>query len=96
MATDPGLIPPGNLAKTNTFLVDIFDKRSKITAGGNSVWMIENYGGALVETSAFEPDPTTYRGDYYYNTVMNVLYKKVVTEHKPELGHIIAHWKRIS
>jgi hypothetical protein len=86
----------GSLDKTNAFLEDLLAVRGPSSGGGNAHRAVEMYGGNMVETTAFEPDPTTFRGNYYYNTVRNVLYRKVVTEHKPREGSIIAHWKPAS
>jgi hypothetical protein len=30
----------------------------------------------MVNVTAFEPDPNTYRDDYYYHAVLNTLYVK--------------------
>jgi hypothetical protein len=77
------------------FLGDLSDRRGDITKGGNPVSMIaELYGGEMVELLAFEPDASTYRQPFYYNTVLNCLYKLVLTE-KSAKGNI-AHWKRVS
>ena len=37
------------------------------------------YGIKPIEMLSNEPDPTTYNGDYYYNTTINRLYVKIKT-----------------
>jgi hypothetical protein len=45
--------------------------------GGNPHRLaVELRGGSLIEHTPFEPDATTFRGTYYYNTARNELYKK--------------------
>ena len=83
------------LTDMRAFLEDLTDRRGGITIGGNPISMItELHGGEMVELTAFEPDPATYRQPFYYNTVTNCLYKRVLTE-KSAKGNI-AHWQRVS
>lgn len=35
--------------------------------------------GEIVEMTGFEPDANTFRGQYYYNTIQNKLFKKIRT-----------------
>lgn len=58
--------------------------------GGNTYWFLERMGGEMVHFTAFEPDPNTHRGSFYYNSLENVLYKKI-----NKCGNVFA-WKRIS
>jgi len=86
-----------DLEKTNDFLTDLYARRGTAKIAGNPVRFLERIAGAtMVEVTAFEPDPTTYRHDYYYNAITNRLYKKIVVERRPELGVTIAHWKPVS
>jgi len=55
----------------------------------NSYHYVKLLGGNVVHATAFEPDPNTFRQDYYYNVVSNSLYKKK----EVSTGH---RWKRIS
>lgn len=69
---------------------EVFEKIKKFAAGGgNPHQFIELYGGEIVECYFHEPDPQTYREDYYYNSRLNRLFKKVQTETVP-------YWKGIS
>ena len=45
--------------------------------GYNPHRFVELLGGDMVPMSNYEPDPQTFRGDYYYNTRYNKLYKKL-------------------
>ena len=83
------------LTSMRSFLADLINHRGNITNGGNNTRMIiELYGGEMTELTAYEPDASTYRKPFYYNTVNNCLYKRVITE-KSAKGNI-AHWQRIS
>ena len=65
--------------------------RGKITTGGNPLNFIELYDGTLVDISLNEPDPNTHRGDYYYNSRLNKLYRKLLTkENKYVWKHLIS------
>lgn len=81
-------------AKTATFLADLANRRGRPGPGHNPVWFLEKRGGTIVEPTAFEPDPATYRHDFYYNAETNTLYKKVVT--RRERGIVVAHWQKAS
>lgn len=59
-----------------SFLSDLSARRGMITIGGNPTSFVELTGGEPVEYSFYEPDPTTARYEYYYNTRLNTLYKK--------------------
>ncbi len=76
---------------TDDFLTDLFARRGKLYVGHEVEWQLEQWGAALVEPTAFEPDPGTYHGDYYYNAVTNILYKKVIVRQEP--GIIVAYWQ---
>lgn len=78
MATFPGL-------------EDIINKRNQLVnyAGGNSYWFVERIYGKMVEVTAFEPSPNTCRSNYYYNSAVNALYKKL------KLDGVYV-WKKIS
>lgn len=49
-------------------------------------------GGRLVECTAFEPDPATYRGDYYYNAAENRLYKRTTGLRANGAGRPVKRW----
>jgi hypothetical protein len=64
----------------NDFLADLFSRRSKFSNSyGENVRFLELHGARIIEPTAFEPDPFTHRGDFYYNAVDNALYRKVKT-----------------
>jgi hypothetical protein len=81
-------------AQTAAFLADLAGRRGYPSPGYDSVWFVELNGGTVVEATAFEPDPATYRHDYYYNAETNTLYKKVVA--RREKGIVVAHWQKAS
>jgi len=84
-----------SLSGMRAFLEDLMGRRGNVTVGGNPVGMIaELHGGDAVELTAFEPDPATYRQPFYYNTVINCLYKRVVTERS--VNGNIAYWQKVS
>ncbi len=86
-----------NLDEMTDGITTIFQKKGRITTGHNSSLLsIESNGGSMVPFSAYEPDAGTFRGDYYYNTTLNMLFKKIVTSRNPKYGKLVAHWKRIS
>jgi hypothetical protein len=62
---------------------------------GPAHWLELN-GATVIEPTKFEPDPNTYRGDYYYNTTTNRLYKKIVSRRDKKTGVVVAHWKGVS
>jgi hypothetical protein len=65
-------------------------------AGGDAHILVELYGAEMVPCLHYEPDPITCRSSYYYHTVLNVLFRKVLTKDRPELGIIRGYWKKIS
>lgn len=85
--------PTEELVETD-FLADLFSRQGNRTAGYDTVWYLELHGATVVEPTAFEPDPTTFRGSHYYNVITNTLYKKVITY--KESGIVVAHWKKVS
>lgn len=75
-------IPQDNgvgLTKTYAFLSDLISKRGIKTKGHTNIRAVELNGGRVIEPTAFEPDPNTFRGEYYYNAKTNTLYRKKVT-----------------
>lgn len=77
-------------------LTDLAERLGRRAVGGNPHQFLEFFAGAkLVTLTAFEPDPATHRDDYYYNTITNRLYKKVVTA-VLDNGVIRAHWQAVS
>lgn len=72
-------------------LVDLFDRRGPLTTGGNPHTLLELGGARIVEMTQFEPDPKTYRHEYYYNTVLNRLFRRIVTHRRAD-GVIKAQW----
>jgi len=63
-------------------IIEIMERRLDIVGAGNSMVggnphrFMELYGGEAVEIWSYAPDPTTFRGIFYYNAVENRLYKK--------------------
>lgn len=67
---------------TVEFLTDLATRRNVDSLPGSGIphrW-VELFGGTLVEVTAFEPDPYTYRHLFYYNAITNIIYKRVVTD----------------
>jgi hypothetical protein len=64
---------------TNTFLKDLFSRRGK-QSDSNTIWLLN--GAKIVDFSEYEPDANTHRGDYYYNSKLNVLYRKTKLTNK--------------
>jgi hypothetical protein len=60
------------------FFEDLLDRRARgiREPGGNPHWFIELLGGEEVSFQFYEPDPKTFRDDYYYNSRDNRLYAK--------------------
>lgn len=78
-----------DLTEANTFIEDLLSRRSK-AAGGTPHRAIEFYNGVILEPTAFEPDPNSYRYTHYYNAARNRLYiKKMASNGK-------AFWKEAS
>lgn len=81
------------LETTNQFLQDLIQRQGQRGGGHSTIWELERTGGKIISFSHYEPDPITFREEYYYNTTENILYKKVTTTKTPT---IIAHWQRAS
>ena len=62
----------------------IFSKRNlHAIGGGNPLQYIERGGAKIVTQSYYEPDPVTFRDQFYYNTRLNRLFKKINTKPTP-------------
>jgi hypothetical protein len=68
-------------------LESIFSRRGG-GRGGNSHRTVELFDGKMVPTLNNEPDPDTFREDWYYNTRRNKLYKRI-----PQAGFLV--WKNV-
>ena len=82
-------------------LGDLMVRRQPLAAGGSGGGgdahrLIELYGGELVPCLHYEPDPLTFRSDYYYHSGLNVLYRKILTTDHPEQGIVRGYWKQVS
>lgn len=77
-------------------LDEILQRRRPLGIGGLPHRWQELAGGTIVEMTAFEPDPRTYRNEYYYNVKLNRLFRRIFTTYRPEIGIIRAHWKPVS
>jgi hypothetical protein len=63
---------------------DVLDKRTKhAIGGGNPLRYVELKGAKFVEQMFYEPDPITFRDQFYYNTRLNKLFKKIGTSPVP-------------
>ena len=63
--------------------------------GYNPIGFVELYDGSIVQTLSKQPDPVTFRNDYYYNARLNELFKKVSAVCHVT-GRIDYYWKKIS
>ncbi|MHA2065094.1 MAG: hypothetical protein ACXABY_12025, partial [Candidatus Thorarchaeota archaeon] len=51
--------------------------------GGNPHRFLELVGSKSVVESFYEPDPITFRDQFYYNARLNKLYKKINSQPSP-------------
>jgi hypothetical protein len=82
------------LQSSINFLTDLFNRRGKMKASGNTIRIIEYNGGQIIEPTAFEPDPLSHRQEYYYNAITNILYKKITHADKGVV--VSAYWRKVS
>lgn len=61
---------------SSTSLEEVIFFRGRPGVGYNPHRFIELYGGEMLEHLNYEPDPNSYRYEYYYNTRLNSLFKK--------------------
>lgn len=66
---------------TANILEEILVIRNRFHAGSgaNAFRFIELMGAKLVNIEMNEPDPKSYRSNYYYNSSVNRLYTKITT-----------------
>lgn len=64
------------------FLYDLQERRKSRKIGRDPIWYLERYGANIIKPVAFEPNPDTYRGDFYYNSKENSLYRKAISINK--------------
>jgi hypothetical protein len=76
------------------WLNDLSDHLGSRKVGHDSIRFVELDGARIIEPTAFEPDPATYRDTHYYNALTNTLYMKVITREEP--GIVVAHWQKVS
>lgn len=60
-------------------LADLATRRN--VSGGSALChnAIEYFGGTMVPMLPYAPDVTTFRNQYYYNSVLNILFTKAGT-----------------
>jgi len=75
-----------------TILSEILSRRGRTTVGFNPNRFVELEGADAVPVMNYEPDPVTFRSEYYYNSRQNALFRKLTTE---ECGESTLVWKRI-
>jgi hypothetical protein len=75
------------------FLTDLFDRRTCRGGYEETVQFLRLHGAHVIEPTAYEPDPNTYRHGYYYNAVDNAVYRRVIDYQAP--GVTVAHWRRM-
>jgi hypothetical protein len=59
------------------FILDVKTRRGILGGGSNPHRFIELYGGTEVPLASEEPDALTFRSEYYYDTTLNRLFKKI-------------------
>lgn len=64
------------MATDEDILEGIISRRGSPTIGGNPHAFVKLFGGKIVPFSNYEPDPITFRDEFYYNTRLNQLFKK--------------------
>jgi len=69
--------------------------RGATGVGYNPHRFVELFGGSIVEVTAFEPDPNTFRGYYYYNATSNKLFRKIKISN-PSTGVSVYRWQPCS
>jgi hypothetical protein len=69
---------------------------SDVKLGGNNLQHVEYFGGAIIDMLNYQPDAATWHSDYYYDTRVNKLYKRMVLINRPLTGVLVAKWKPIS
>ena len=79
---------------TTEFLQDLIARRGLKSTGEFSARFLELDGATIIEPTAFEPDASTSRSEYYYNAITNTLYRRVVVRQEP--GVVVAHWQKTS
>lgn len=77
----------------SNILEDIARYRGNPSTGWNPLTHMELDGRTPVEISSYEPDPQTSHVSYYYNSRLNILYKKMFVS-KPSASYYV--WKRVS
>jgi hypothetical protein len=60
--------------------VDIRSRRINNDTGYDPTRFVELFGGELAFVSNYEPDPQTFRAEYYYNSRINRLFKRIKIE----------------
>lgn len=78
-----------------SFFDELLGIRGFPSSGTNSVRFVEMNGGMMVPISFWEPGADTSRDEYYYNSRVNVLFKRVGAVH-PVSGVMKYYWKRVS
>jgi hypothetical protein len=78
------------------FETDLLARRAnQPLSGGNPNRFIELVGGSDILYQHYEPDPNTTRGKYYYNTRLNILFKRLeVNNASSDTSESI--WKQVS
>ena len=79
---------------TTEFIQDVIARRGIKRIGEQTIRIVEFVGGEVIEPTAFEPDASTHRNNFYYSTITNALYRKIITRNEP--GIIVAHWQKVS
>jgi hypothetical protein len=64
------------------FMSDLLERRKSKRIGRDPIWYLEQYGANIIKPVAFEPDANSHRGDFYYNSKENSLYRKTASINK--------------
>ena len=87
----------GNIMSTDTTDTDTYDfweelrnAHGKPGMGGRALRLIERLGAKMVPMLFYQPDALSFHQEYYYNTRLNVLFKRKV------LSEFNAIWQRVN
>lgn len=65
------------IINNNTPINEIFNNRNNSLLGGNPHSFVKLLNGQIITYLYYEPDPNTFRSEYYYNTRLNKIFKKI-------------------
>lgn len=83
------------LNQINDSITDLLARRNVSSGGAVSPHnAIEYFGGIMVPILPYEPDPVTFREQYYYNSTLNMLFTKAGTTDNAKVCKTRVFWAR--